>query len=382
MESNRLISSNKYYSQILNVKTIVIKIGSSILIDPKKNILKNKWLNSFLDEIAFLKKNGKNIIIVSSGSIALGKSVLNLTSKKLKLDESQASAAIGQIKLAQAYDIILKKYNIYTAQILLTSDDSQNRRRYLNIRSTFKSLLKMGVIPIVNENDTVATEEIKFGDNDRLAAQVALITEANLLILLSDIDGLYDKDPNINPDAKHLSLIKQVTRKMLNMASQTTSENSKGGMVTKLEAAKIAMNGGCEMIIANGLKKFPISNFIYETCKYTRFIPKSDVKTLRKQWILSIKTKGKLKIDRGAIKALINHKSLLPAGVIETFGNFERGDAVEIISKNNEKIGQGLSGYSSFDVQQIKGCKTNEIEKKLGHPGRVAMIHTDDLVLI
>ena len=382
MESNRLISSNKNYSQILNVKTIVIKIGSSILIDPKKNILKNKWLNSLLEEIAFLKKNGKNIIIVSSGSIALGKSVLNLSSKKLKLDESQASAAIGQIKLAQAYDLILKKNNIYTAQILLTSDDSQNRRRYLNIRSTFKSLLKMGVIPIVNENDTVATEEIKFGDNDRLAAQVALITEANLLILLSDIDGLYDKDPNINPDAKHLALIKEVTRKMLNMASQTTSKNSKGGMVTKLEAAKIAMNGGCEMIIANGLKKFPISNFIFETGKYTRFIPKSDVKTLRKQWILSIKTKGKLKIDRGAIKALINHKSLLPAGVIESFGSFERGDAVEIISKNNEKIGQGLSGYSSFDVQQIKGCKTNEIEKKLGHPGRVAMIHTDDLVLI
>ena len=382
MESNRLISSNKNYSQILNVKTIVIKIGSSILIDPKKNILKNKWLNSLLEEIAFLKKNGKNIIIVSSGSIALGKSVLNLTSKKLRLDESQASAAIGQIKLAQAYDLILKKFNIYTAQILLTSDDSQNRRRYLNIRSTFKSLLKMGVIPIVNENDTVATEEIKFGDNDRLAAQVALITEANLLILLSDIDGLYDKDPNINPDAKHLALIKEVTRKMLNMASQTTSENSKGGMVTKLEAAKIAMNGGCEMIIANGLKKFPISNFIFETGKYTRFIPRSDVKTLRKQWILSIKTKGKLKIDRGAIKALINHKSLLPAGVIESFGNFERGDAVEIISNNDDKIGQGLSGYSSFDVQQIKGCKTNEIEKKLGHPGRVAMIHTDDLVLI
>jgi len=382
MESNRLISSNKNYSQILNVKTIVIKIGSSILIDPKKNILKNKWLNSLLEEIAFLKKNGKNIIIVSSGSIALGKSVLNLTSKKLRLDESQASAAIGQIKLAQAYDLILKKYNIYTAQILLTSDDSQNRRRYLNIRSTFKSLLNMGVIPIVNENDTVATEEIKFGDNDRLAAQVALITEANLLILLSDIDGLYDKDPNINPDANHLPLIKEVTRKMLNMASQTTSENSKGGMVTKLEAAKIAMNGGCEMIIANGLKKFPISNFIVETGKYTRFIPKSDVKTLRKQWILSIKTKGKLKIDRGAIKALINHKSLLPAGVIESFGNFERGDAVEIISNNDDKIGQGLSGYSSFDVQQIKGCKTNEIEKKLGHPGRVAMIHTDDLVLI
>ena len=382
MESNRLISSNKNYSQILNAKTIVIKIGSSILIDPKKNILKNKWLNSLLDEIAFLKKNGKNIIIVSSGSIALGKSVLKLTSSNLRLDDSQAYAAIGQIKLAQSYDLILKKYNIHTAQVLLTSDDSQNRRRYLNIRSTFQSLLKMEVIPIVNENDTVATEEIKFGDNDRLAAQVALITEANLLILLSDIDGLYEKDPNINPNTKHLPLIKEVTKNMLKMASHTNSENSKGGMVTKLDAAKIAMNGGCEMIIANGLYNFPISKFSCENGKYTRFLPKDDVKTLRKQWILSIKTKGKLLIDQGAIKALINHKSLLPAGVIKSFGNFERGDAVEIISNDNEKIGQGLSGYSNFEVQKIKGCKTNEIREKLGHPGRVALIHTDDLVLI
>ncbi|MFL2801661.1 MAG: glutamate 5-kinase [Paracoccaceae bacterium] len=382
MESNRLNFNNINCSQILKAKTIVIKIGSSILIDPKRNILKNKWLNSLLDEISILKKSGKNIIIVSSGSIALGKSVLKLTSSNLRLDDSQAYAAIGQIKLAQSYDLILKKHNIHTAQVLLTSDDSQNRRRYLNIRSTFKSLLKKEVIPIVNENDTVATEEIKFGDNDRLAAQVALITEANLLILLSDIDGLYEKDPNINPDTKHLPLIKEVTKNMLSMASHTTSENSRGGMVTKLEAAKISMNGGCEMIIANGLYNFPISKFSCGDGKYTRFLPKDDVKTLRKQWILSIKTKGKLLIDQGAIKALINHKSLLPAGVIKSFGNFERGDAVEIISNDNEKIGQGLSGYSNFEVQKIKGCKTNEIKEKLGHPGRVALIHTDDLVLI
>ena len=361
--------------------TIVIKVGSSILVDPIKNTLKQDWLNSFLDEIAVLMKNNKKIIIVSSGSIALGKSVLKLTSKKLKLDESQASAAIGQIKLAQSYDLILKKYNINTAQVLLTSDDSQNRRRYLNIRSTFKSLLKMGIIPIVNENDTVATEEIKFGDNDRLAAQVALITEANLLILLSDIDGLYEKDPNLNPNTKHLPVINEVTKKMLEMASQSTSINSKGGMITKLEAAKIAMNGGCEMIIANGLENFPLSNFSYGKGKFTRFIPKDDIKTLRKQWILSIKTKGKLFLDKGAIEAINNHKSLLPAGIIKAIGNFERGDAVEIISENNEKVGQGLSGYSYSEVEKIKGCKSNEIEEKLGHPGRVALIHIDDLVL-
>ena len=382
MASNRLIQQNKYCSQILNATTIVIKIGSSILIDSKKNILKYDWLNSLLEEIAFLKKIGKNIIIVSSGSIALGKSVLNFNSKKLKLDESQASAAVGQIELSKSYDLILKNYNINTAQILLTSDDSQNRRRYLNIRSTFKSLLKMGVVPIVNENDTVATDEIKFGDNDRLAAQVALITEANLLILLSDIDGLYNKDPNINSDTIHIPEINEVTNKMLSMASQTTSENSTGGMVTKLQAAKIAMNGGCEMIIANGINKYPLRKFSKNKSKYTRFIPINDIKTLRKQWILSIKTKGKLLIDKGAKQALINHKSLLPAGVINSFGDFKRGDAVEIISENNDKIGQGLSGYSNTDVDKIKGCKSNEIESKLGHPGRVALIHTDDLVLI
>ena len=381
MGSNRLILDNKNCPQILKANTIVIKVGSSILVDPIKNTLKQDWLNSFLDEIAVLKKNNKKIIIVSSGSIALGKSVLKLTSKKLKLDESQASAAIGQIKLAQSYDLILKKYNINTAQVLLTSDDSQNRRRYLNIRSTFKSLLNMGIIPIVNENDTVATEEIKFGDNDRLAAQVALITEANLLILLSDIDGLYEKDPNLNSNTKHLPVINEVTKKMLEMASQSTSINSKGGMITKLEAAKIAMNGGCEMIIANGLENFPLSNFSYGKGKFTRFIPRDDIKTLRKQWILSIKTKGKLFLDKGAIEALNNHKSLLPAGVIKAIGNFERGDVVEIISENNEKVGQGLSGYSYGEVEKIKGCKSNEIEEKLGHPGRVALIHIDDLVL-
>ena len=379
MGSNRLILNNKNCPQILKANTIVIKVGSSILVDPIKNTLKQDWLNSFLDEIAVLKKNNKKIIIVSSGSIALGKSVLKLTSKKLKLDESQASAAIGQIKLAQSYDLILKKYNINTAQVLLTSDDSQNRRRYLNIRSTFKSLLKMGIIPIVNENDTVATEEIKFGDNDRLAAQVALITEANLLILLSDIDGLYEKDPNLNPNTKHLPVINEVTKKMLEMASQSTSINSKGGMITKLEAAKIAMNGGCEMIIANGLKNFPLSNFSYKKEKLTRFIPKDDIKTLRKQWILSIKTKGKLFLDKGAIEAINNHKSLLPAGVIKAIGIFERGDAVSILNSKGEVLGLGLCAYSSDEASSIIGHQTSEIEEILGYAGRGVIVHRDNI---
>ena len=371
--------TEKIYQQS---KSIVIKVGSSLLVEEKLGAIKKKWFASFIEDVVHLRKLGKTVIIVSSGAINLGRKILNIKDNELTLEQEQAAASVGQIELSKEYQEHFKHKGLICSQILITLDDFTNRRRYLNCKSTLKTLLKFGVIPIVNENDTVATDEIRYGDNDRLAAQVASICESDLLILLSDIDGLYEKDPNLNPNTKHLPVINEVTKKMLEMASQSTSINSKGGMITKLEAAKIAMNGGCEMIIANGLKKFPISNFIFETGKYTRFIPRSDVKTLRKQWILSIKTKGKLKIDRGAIKALINHKSLLPAGVIESFGNFERGDAVEIISKNNEKIGQGLSGYSSFDVQQIKGCKTNEIEKKLGHPGRVAMIHTDDLVLI
>ena len=379
MASNRSVINLNDFPELSIAKTIVIKIGTSILVDAETNFIKSHWLKSFITEIAELKQHGKNIIIVSSGSIALGKEVLKLGSKNLELDESQASAAVGQIKLAQAYEMNLKQYNINSAQILLTSEDSHDRRRYLNIRSTIKSLLKWGVIPIVNENDTVATEEIKFGDNDRLAAQVALTSEADLLILLSDINGLYEEDPHMNPKTKHFSVIHQITPELLKMAGKTKSGNSKGGMITKLEAAKIAMNGGCEMIIANGLKKYPLKNL--GNNKFTRFIPKNDVATLRKQWILSIKTKGKLFVDNGATSALKDNKSLLPAGVLNSSGHFQRGDAVEIIAINDGKIGQGLSGYSSIEVEKIKGCKTFEIEEKLGHPGRVSLVHKDDLVL-
>ncbi len=382
MAPNRSLISSNNFPQLRKAKTIVLKIGTSILVDSDTNLIKSDWLETFIQEIVELKNNGKNIIIVSSGSIALGKEVLKLGSKKLELDESQASAAVGQIRLAQAYETCLKQFNINSAQILLTSEDSHDRRRYLNIRSTMKSLMKMNVIPIVNENDTVATDEIKFGDNDRLAAQVALTSEADLLILLSDTDGLYETDPHLNPNAKHFSVINKITPELLQMAGQTKSENSKGGMITKLEAAKIAVNGGCEMVIADGSKNYPLDNFINGKSKYTRFLPKNDVTTLRKQWILSIKTKGKLFIDPGAILALENNKSLLPAGVLKSSGIFLRGDAVEILSVDNEKIGQGLSGYTSSEVEKITGCKTVEIERKLGHPGRMALIHRDDLVLI
>ena len=381
MEPNKSLNSFCNYPQLERTTTIVLKIGTSILIDSDTNLLKSKWLKSFIEEVAELKEMGKNIIIVSSGAIALGRKVLNLNSKKLELDEIQASAAVGQIRLAQAYETNLNQLNLNSAQILLTADDSHHRRRYLNIRSTMKSLLKLGVVPIVNENDTVATDEIKFGDNDRLAAQVALTSEADLLILLSDIDGLYEEDPHSKPNAKHFSTIQNITPKLLKMAGSTKSENSKGGMITKLEAARISMNGGCEMIITDGSKNYPLTNFINGVSKHTRFVPRDDRAKLRKKWILSIKTKGNLFVDSGAILALRRNKSLLPAGVIKSSGNFQRGDAVEIISNDFEKIGQGLSGYSSVEVEKIKGCKTFEIEKKLGYPSRTALVHKDDLVL-
>ena len=381
MAPNRSLVNSKSFPFLGKAKTIVLKIGTSILIDSKENLIKTKWLESLVKEVVELKSHGKNIIIVSSGSIALGKKILNLGSKKLKLDESQASAAVGQIKLAQAYEMSLNLFQANSAQILLTSEDSHDRRRYLNIRSTIKSLLRLGVIPIVNENDTVATDEIKFGDNDRLAAQVALTSGADLLILLSDIDGLYESDPNLNPNTRHFSVINTITPELLRMAGHAKSEDSKGGMRTKLEAAKIAMNGGCEMIIADGSKNYPLNNCMNAGSKYTRFVPKNDVATLRKQWILSIKTRGKLFVDNGAKLALESQKSLLPAGVLKSSGNFKRGDAIEIMSIDNEKLGQGLSAYSSAEVEVIKGCKTFEIEKKLGHPGRIALIHRDDLVL-
>jgi len=381
MASNGSLINSRDFPQLGKAKTIVLKVGTSILIDPRTNVLKSDWLESFVEEIAQLKKENKNIILVSSGAIALGKKVLKIGSQNLKLDEIQASAAVGQIKLAQAYEISLNKRDINSAQILLTSEDSHHRRRYLNIRSTIKSLLNMGVIPIVNENDTVATDEIKFGDNDRLAAQVALISEADLLILLSDIDGLYASDPHITPDSKHFSVINKVTAELFQMAGSTKSDNSKGGMITKLEAAKIAMNGGCEMVIADGSMNYPLESFINKGSKYTKFIPEDHHTTLRKQWILSIKPKGSLIIDSGAVLALKDNKSLLPAGVINLSGNFQRGDAVEIISGDSEKIGQGLSAYSYIEIFKIKGCQTFEIENKLGHPGRLALVHRDDLVL-
>ena len=381
MAPDRSLINSKDFPQLDKAKTIVLKIGTSILIDPSTNLLKSDWLESFVEEIARLKNNNKNVILVSSGAIALGKKVLKIESQKLKLDEIQASAAVGQIRLAQAYEMSLNKRDINSAQILLTSEDSHHRRRYLNIRSTIKSLLNMGVIPIVNENDTVATDEIKFGDNDRLAAQVALISEADLLILLSDIDGLYESDPHTTPDSKHFSVINKVTTELFQMAGSTNSDNSKGGMITKLEAAKIAMNGGCEMIIADGSMNYPLDTFINKGSKYTKFVPEDHHTTLRKQWILSIKPKGSLIIDSGAVLALKDNKSLLPAGVINLSGNFQRGDAVEIISGNSEKIGQGLSAYSCIEISKIKGCQTFEIENKLGHPGRLALVHRDDLVL-
>ena len=361
-------------------KKIVIKIGSSLLIDKKNNSIKEKWLKSLASDVNLLKIKGKDVIIVSSGSIALGRRILNLSEKNLELDESQAAAAVGQIFLANAYKKILSKFKLITGQILVTSEDSQNRKRYLNTRSTFSTLLSYGVVPIVNENDTVATDEIKFGDNDRLAAQVASICDADVLVLLSDVDGLYTSNPKKNPKALHIEKVSVLSKEIYEYADISDTSFSKGGMKTKIDAAKLAMNSGISLVISKGKTKNPIKKLL-DGGKSTWFLPSEDVKTARKQWILSTKAKGKIFIDNGAQKALENGKSLLPAGILRSEGSYKRGDTVEILSSSQVSIGKGLICYDSFEVDLIRGCQTKNIKKVLGHAGRSVLIHRNDLAM-
>jgi len=361
-------------------KRIVIKIGSSLIVDQKNNSIKESWLLSLASDVSLLKNNGKDVVIVSSGSIALGRRILNLSNKLLQLEESQAAAAVGQIYLANAYKKILSKFNLITGQILVTSEDSQNRKRYLNTRSTFATLLNYGVVPIVNENDTVATDEIKFGDNDRLASQVASICDANMLILLSDVDGLYTSNPKKYKDAKHIEKVVNLSKEIHNFADESDSIYSKGGMKTKIDAAKFAMSSGISLVITEGTKEHSILNLLNGQ-KCTWFLPTGDVQTSRKQWILSNKAKGKIFIDKGAKIALQNGKSLLPAGIIKTEGSYKRGDTVEILSEHSESIGKGLICYNSLEVNLIKGCQSNKIKEVLGHVGRSVLIHRDDLAM-
>ena len=362
-----------------NSKIIVIKIGSSLLVDNKKKIRK-KWLSSFANDLRKLKSKNKKIIIVSSGAIALGCKKMNIEKKNLKLDKSQAIASVGQIELMNFFSQTFSKFKLNISQILLTLDDTEERRRSINAKRTFENLFDLDYIPIVNENDTIATSEIKYGDNDRLASRVAQITNADTLILLSDVDGLFTKNPKIFKDAKLIKKVNDLNKDIKNINIKGITEFGKGGMITKIEAAKICNLAGCNMIIANGLHLNPI-NQIEKKNNCTLFISKISKLHARKKWIISsISPKGELIIDDGAKKALINGKSLLAAGIKKVSGKFNKGDHIKIIDIKNNEFARGLSSFSSEEIVKIIGCHSNEIEKILGYVSKSEVVHKDDMV--
>ena len=362
-------------------KKIVIKIGSSILVD-EKGKPKKKWLKEFVQDIKMLKKKNKEIVIVSSGSIALGCEYLGINKRGLKVDKSQAIASIGQIELMSFYKNTFNKSKIKISQILLTLDDTEQRRRSINAKRTIDNLLKMGIIPIVNENDTTATTEIKYGDNDRLASRVSQIIGADCLILLSDVDGLYTDNPKKNKSSKLIKTVQEINKNTQRYATKTENFYGSGGMATKIEAAKICQLAGCYMVIANGNYKKPISKIIKNN-NCTWFIPKISKLDARKQWIIgSISPKGEVFIDQGAERAIGNGKSLLPAGVKKINGIFEKGDHILVKNLNNVECGRGLSSFSSKEIQKIKGSHSSKIKSILGYSSREEVIHKDDLVKV
>ncbi|MDC6452330.1 glutamate 5-kinase [Alphaproteobacteria bacterium] len=360
---------------------IVIKIGSALLIDKNKGALKNKWLESLALDICDLIKLKKEVVVVSSGSIALGKKQLALNSN-LTLDEKQAAAATGQISLAHAWKEVMQEHGLNVAQILLAPDDTETRRKHLNARATLIKLLELGVIPVINENDTVSTEEIKFGDNDRLAARVAQMCSADLLILLSDINGLYSSDPNKNKNSTLIGEITEISREIEAMAGPAHSKISSGGMITKIEAAKISMNAGCHMIICDGRLNNPLLKLQDSHTVFSWFKAKDNPLNLRKQWISgALQVKGKITIDDGATKAIKKGYSILPAGILSTEGDYEKGDLIKIVDQSKTFIGTGLTHFNNSEVELIKGSKSENIETILGYRGKDEVVHRDDLVL-
>lgn len=366
---------------LTTAKRIVIKVGSALVTDESTGRVHSKWLKTFAQDINALNAADKQVIIVTSGAIALGRTQLGLHNKSsLLLEEKQAAAACGQIELFAAWRDALSPHGLSVAQLLLTAEDSIERRRYLNARNTLQTLLELGAIPVINENDTVATAEIRFGDNDRLSARIAQMADADLLILLSDIDGLYTANPKTDKTASLIPEVKEITPAIEAMASGVTSNVGTGGMITKLGAAKIALSAGCNMIIARGNVPHPIREL--EKNNHTRFIAPSSPHSARKHWIAgSIHPAGSITIDTGAATALKSGKSLLPAGVTAIEGDFDRGDAVLIKSPAGSIIGKGLIAYSAEDARKILGKKSNEIEQTLGFKRRDVLIHRDDMAL-
>ena len=355
---------------------IVLKLGSTTVVD-SKGVFKKKWVTSLIKDIKKYGK-GKNFVIVSSGAIALGQKHLKIKKKKIKLEMSQAIAAIGQIHLASEFQKLFEKYKMKTGQILISPDDTEQRRRAINVRRTFDNLFKLNAIPIVNENDSTATTEIKYGDNDRLAARVAQIIGADTLVIFSDVDGLYDKSNN----KKIVKTVKIIDKKINSLVENKKNKYGSGGIATKLDAAKICMNSGCHMFIANGKKNNPITNII-KTKKFTHFLPKVSTLDAKKKWIIgSLNSSGTINIDDGASKALLNGKSLLAAGIIKINGSFEKGENVLILNQNNDTLARGLSSFSSEEIDKIKGKQSREIEKILGYLSKSEIIHKDDMVLL
>lgn len=368
-------------ASLRNARRIVVKVGSALLVDQKTGTLKANWLSSLVDDIADLRAGGAEIILVSSGAIALGRRTLGLPKGKLKLEQSQAAAAVGQIALAQAWSEALRTRNMVAAQILVTLTDTEERRRYLNARATLTTLLAEGAIPVINENDTVATSEIRYGDNDRLGARVASMMSADCLVLLSDIDGLYSAPPG-SPGATFIPEVKEITPAIEAMAGRPVSGVGSGGMITKIEAAKIAVGAGCSMVIASGHPLHPLS-LIGDGPRCTWFLAQETARQSRKRWIAgTLQPVGHLVVDDGAREALERGKSLLPAGVKKIEGSFSRGDTVSVIGLDGTEVARGLVAYDAADARRIMGLKSADIEKTLGLTGRTEIIHRDDLVMM
>jgi len=360
---------------------VVIKVGSALLVDQGSGRLNRAWLEALAQDLRRMRKRGQQIILVSSGAIALGRRQLGLPPGALPLEQKQAAAAVGQIRLAHAYKELLEDDATAVAQVLLTLQDSEQRRRYLNARATLNALLALGAIPVINENDTVATAEIRYGDNDRLAARVAQMASADCLVLLSDVDGLYSADPNRNPEAEFFAEVTAITPRIEAMAGGSASDVGSGGMATKIAAARIATDAGCAMCIASGHPLHPLRK-VESGARCTWFIPGATPIAARKQWIAgSLKPAGTVRVDAGAATALRSGRSLLPAGVTAAEGQFERGDAVDVLSPEGRVLARGLTAYSRADVLRIMGRRSTEIEQLVGFRGRDEIIHRDDLVL-
>jgi glutamate 5-kinase len=362
-------------------RRIIVKVGSSLLVDAKAGAIRESWLASLTADLASLHRDKRDILVVSSGAIVLGRAVLKLASGPLKLEDSQAAAAVGQIALARTWTEALSRHGITAGQVLVTPGDTEERRRYLNARSTIDKLLEWRAVPVINENDTVATTEIRYGDNDRLAARVATMVSADLLVLLSDVDGLYEAPPDANASARHVPCVPRVTPEIEAMAGAAGSELSRGGMQTKIEAARIATNGGTHMVIASGRVEHPL-RAVAEGSRCTWFLTAANPVTARKKWIAgTLEPKGTLVIDAGAVAALRRGKSLLPAGIVRVEGAFARGDAVIIRGPDGAEIGRGLSAYDADDAEKIRGRSSADIASILGFSGRTEMVHRDDLVV-